>query len=156
MKKLLISFAILLLAISCPLTGFAQYGVMNSGLCGSSSGGDSGGGENLLPTGPNPEEIPGSRADLRPDFDIYHTDGHEISSNCNDCPSEPVEVGQSIKTVLTAQVANNDVDNSLRDSDSNSIEGPIWWRIAGKTNWTLLVSEEFDVDDLNEDDEPDE
>ncbi len=115
-----------------------------------------GSGHNLLPTGPNPEEIPGSRADLRPDFDIYHTDGHEISSNCNDCPSEPVEVGQSIKTVLTAQVANNDVDNSLRDSDSNSIEGPIWWRIAGKTNWTLLVSEEFDVDDLNEDDEPDE
>lgn len=110
----------------------------------------------VYPEGPSHQPIPGSRSDLRPDFDVYHVDGHEISSNCDDCATEPVEVGQRIRTNLEVQVENADVEDYLRDSDSKSIEGPIWWKIEGITDWQLLVSEEYDVDDLDDGDEPDE
>jgi hypothetical protein len=94
--------------------------------------------------------------DHRPDFDILNEFGYEISANSNTYVPKTVMPGQLIQTVLTIQVANADTKDHLRDSDSDSIEGPIWWKIEGVTGWKLLVSEEFDVDDLDKNDEPDE
>lgn len=67
-----------------------------------------------------------------------------------------MEVGQRIRTNLKIQVENADVEDSLRNPKSESIEGPIWWKIEGKTKWKLFISEEYDVDDLDDGDEPDE
>ncbi len=100
--------------------------------------------------------VPGDTTDLTPDFDIYHVDGHEISSNHDDDPIGTVYVGQEIRLRLETEVHNDDVSNHLRDEDSDSIEGPIYYWIEGMIPKTLYVSEEFDVDDLDKNDEPDE
>ena len=110
---------------------------------------------------PGPSPLPGPRSDTRPDFDIYNTSGSEISANSDTYVPKTVTVNERIRTLLETQVDNADVKDSLRDKDSNSIEGPIWWKIesnGGTTvrNWTLFVSEEFDVDDLDKGDSPDE
>lgn len=106
------------------------------------------------PIGPKPVPISGKRADLRPDFDIYNTDGHEISSNCDDCSGEQVEVGQHVRPKLWVQVNNNaDAGKWKRNSNSDTIEGPIWWRIEGKTNWTLLGSGEYTIGKLDKGDQ---
>lgn len=110
---------------------------------------------------PGPVPLPGPRSDTRPDFDIFNTSGAEISANSDNYTPKTVQVSQRIQTVLKTQVSNADVKNSLRDSDSNSIEGPVWWKIEDETGkeiigWRLLVSEEFDVSDLDKNDEPDE
>lgn len=114
-------------------------------------------GENNIPLtppiGPNSEPISGKRADLRPDFDIYDTDGHEISSNCNDCSGKVMDVGQQVRPKLWVQVNNNaDAGKWKRKSSSDTIEGPVWWRIEGKTNWTLLGSGEYTIGKLDKGD----
>ena len=111
-------------------------------------------------TSPGPVPLPGPRSDTRPDFDIYNTAGSELSASSDTYIPKTIVVGQQIRTLLETQVANADVRDSLRGS-SNSIEGPIWWKIetgggTAITGWNLFVSEEFDVDDLNKNDSPDE
>lgn len=97
-----------------------------------------------------------SEVDLAPNFDIYHEDGQEISANYDDDPIGTVYVGQRIRLNLEIEVDNDDVSNYLRDNDSDSIEGPVNYWIDGAISRTLYISEEFDVDDLDEGDEPDE
>lgn len=109
-------------------------------------------GGSTAPSGSNPNPLSGKRPDLTPDFDVYHEDGHEISSNCNNCATEPVYPMQHIKSSLEIEVSNNDASNSLRKS-SKSIEGPIWWRLENNdgtvvTNWALLGSPEYAIDRL--------
>ena len=100
--------------------------------------------------------VSGDKTDLTPDFDIYNTQGQEISSNHSDDPIKTVYVGQQVRLNLTTEVHNDDTENHLRDDDSDSIEGPVYYWIEGVIPKTLYVSEEFDVDDLDKGDEPDE
>jgi hypothetical protein len=100
--------------------------------------------------------VSGEKTDLTPDFDIYNTQGQEISSNHSDDPIKTVYVGQQVRLNLTTEVHNDDTENHLRDDDSDSIEGPVYYWIEGVIPKTLYVSEEFDVDDLDKGDEPDE
>jgi len=133
---------------------FADYGtVVQGSLCGSGgSSGSSGGGTGNGGLPP----VTGDKTDLTPDFDIYNEQGQEISSNHSDDPIQTVQVGQQIKLNLTTEVHNDDTENHLRNSNSNSIEGPIYYWIEGIVPKTLIVSEEFDVDDLDKHDDPDE
>jgi uncharacterized repeat protein (TIGR02543 family) len=103
------------------------------------------------PIGTPPESIPGKRTDLRPDFDIDDESGNEISANCNSCSTKPVHPGQRIRLRLQTQVANADAEGYKRDSGSDTIEGPIWWKIEGKTGWRLLASGEYTISKLDKD-----
>lgn len=105
----------------------------------------------LAPGGFSPAPIIGSRVDLEPDFDVYHLSGDEISANCNNCSGQPVLPGQTIRAKLWTEVINADAWDFKRDSSSNSIEGPIWWKIEGKTGWILLDSGEYTISNLSED-----
>ncbi len=96
---------------------------------------------------------PGDKPDITPDFDILHKDGHEISSNCDNCPMENVQPNQVIVMRLEAQTNNRDVKTSdLFDSNSQSIDGEIWCRVRGITDWKEIPGSEdvmeFDVDNL--------
>lgn len=109
-------------------------------------------GGDTTPSGSNPSPLSGKRSDLTPDFDVYHEDGHEISSNCNNCETEAVHPMQRIKSSLEIEVSNNDASKSLR-KNSKSIEGPIWWRLENNdgtvvTDWALLGSPEYAIDRL--------
>jgi hypothetical protein len=95
--------------------------------------------------------ISGPRVDLVPDFDIYDISGNEISANCNNCPGKPVLPGQTIRAKLWTEVSNADAENFKRDSGSNTIEGPIWWKIEGKTGWNLFESGEYTIGNLDKD-----
>jgi len=97
--------------------------------------------------------VSGPRVDLVPDFDIYDTSGNEISANCNNCPGKPVDPGQSIRAKLWTEVSNSDASLFKRDSSSNTIEGPVWWKIEGKTGWNLLASGEYTISNLDEGEE---
>ena len=151
---------------SCPSDGKAYYyydkplchlsyinvsGADGSGgyeICGGSSyvGEDYGNdptsdGNDTTPIGPNPQPISGPRVDLRPDFDIKDLDGDELSSNCDNYETKPLRPNQEIKLVLTTQVSNEDAGNFKRDDDSNSIEGPIWYRMGAEDSWHKIASQ---------------
>ena len=98
-----------------------------------------GGGGDTTPIGTDPQPISGPRVDLRPDFDIKDIDGDELSSNCDNCETKPLRPNQEIKLVLTTQVSNEDAGNFKRDDDSNSIEGPIWYRMGEDDSWHKIV-----------------
>ena len=91
------------------------------------------------PIGTDPQPISGPRVDLRPDFDIKDIDGDELSSNCDNYETKPLRPNQEIKLVLTTQVSNEDAGNFKRDDDSNSIEGPIWYRMGAGDSWHKIV-----------------
>ena len=118
---------------------------MDSGLPG-------GGGGGTTPIGTDPQPIPGPRVDLRPDFDIKDTDNDELSSNCDNCNTKPLRPNQEIKLVLTTQVSNEDAGNFKRDDDSDSIEGPIWYRMGEGDSWHLIASGEYTIGKLDEGD----
>lgn len=103
----------------------------------------------LPPSGSSSQSITGTRVDLKPDFDVYDTSGNEISANCNNCAGKPVDVGQIIRAKLWTEVSNSDASGFKRDSNSDSIEGPVWWKIEGKTGWNLLASGEYTIGNLN-------
>lgn len=100
------------------------------------------------PSGSTPPSISGSRVDLRPDFDIYDTAGKELSANCDNCMGKSVDPGQAIRPKLWTQVGNANTSNYKRNSDSDTIEGPVWWMIEGKTGWNLLASGEYTISKL--------
>jgi hypothetical protein len=107
--------------------------------------------------GPSPTPVSGSQPDLTPDFDVFHQDGHEISSNCNNCPTENVSPGQVVAMRLETETHNRNVQTSdLRDANSQSIDGEIWCQVEGYTDWQeILGSEdelEYDVDNLVKED----
>ncbi|NCU41372.1 MAG: hypothetical protein EOM19_01445 [Candidatus Moranbacteria bacterium] len=138
--------------------GSDPYGSGSGGGLGGGGGGGSGGSiptpPPTPPIGSNLEPISGKRADLRPDFDIYDASGNEISSNCNDCSGKVVDVGQNVRPKLWVQVNNNaDAGKWKRKSSSDTIEGPIWWRIEGKTDWALLGSGEYTIGKLDKGDQ---
>jgi hypothetical protein len=56
------------------------------------------------PAGTAPGSISGPRVDLEPDFDVYDTNGVEISANCNNCMGKSVDVGQTVHAKLKAEV----------------------------------------------------
>lgn len=101
------------------------------------------------PSGSAPSPISGPRVDLEPDFDIYDIAGNEISANCNNCMGKSVDVGQAVRAKLKTQVSNADADGFKRSSSSNTIEGPVWWMIEGKTGWNLLASGEYTISNLD-------
>lgn len=103
----------------------------------------------MAPAGSNQGAIVGPRVDLEPDFDIYDIFGHEVSANCNDCIGKSVDVGQPVRAKLKTQVSNADADGFKRSSSSNTIEGPVWWMIEGKTGWNLLASGEYTISNLD-------
>lgn len=105
---------------------------------------------NSPPSGTSSDPIIGSRVDLRPDFDVYDSTGNEISANCDNCPGKPLLPGQSVRAKLHTEVSNNDASLFKRDSDSDTIEGPVWWKIEGKTGWNLLGSGEYTISNLDE------
>ncbi|MFZ1654478.1 MAG: hypothetical protein WBO92_01850 [Candidatus Moraniibacteriota bacterium] len=100
-------------------------------------------------TGSSQGTIPGPRVDLEPDFDVYDTDGNEISANCNNCMGKSVDVGQTVHAKLKTEVSNADAKDYKRSSNSETIEGPVWWMIEGKTGWNLLDSGEYTITNLN-------
>lgn len=101
------------------------------------------------PSGSSPGVISGPRTDLRPDFDVYDLGGSEISANCNNCMGKSIDVGQTIKPKLKTNVSNASAGNFKRNSNSDTIEGPIWWMIEGVTGWTLLGSGEYTISKLD-------
>lgn len=110
------------------------------------------------PIGIAPQPIPGKRSDLRPDFDVFSDKdkNYEISANHNNESGKPVDPGQKIYPRLTVQVANTNANKHKRNKKSDTIEGPIWWKIEGKTDWKLLASGEYTISKLKKDDERDE
>jgi len=54
---------------------------------------------------------------------------------------------------LWTEVSNSDASLFKRDSSSNTIEGPVWWKIEGKTGWNLLASGEYTISNLDEGEE---
>ena len=76
----------------------------------------------------------GNKTDLTPDFDIYNEQGQEISANSDNYTLKTVYVGQRIRLNLTTEVHNDDTQNHLRDSNSDSIEGPVYYWIDGVVN----------------------
>ena len=91
------------------------------------------------PTGTAPQPIVGTRTDLTPDFDVFdNATGKEVSANCNACSTKPLNPNQSIRARLTTQTINANASGFKRDSSSKSIEGFIWWKIEGKTDWAML------------------
>ncbi len=103
--------------------------------------------------GGSADSEPGSKPDITPDFDILHQDGHEISANCDNCPTENVNPNQVITMRLEAQVNNRDVEESdLFNSNSQSIDGEVFCRVRGITDWQEIPGSEdvmeFDVDNL--------
>lgn len=102
------------------------------------------------PSGTAPGSISGPRVDLEPDFDVYDTNGNEISANCNNCMGKSVDVGQTVHAKLKTEVSNADAKDFKRSSSSETIEGPVWWMIEGKTGWNLLDSGEYTISNLNE------
>jgi surface antigen len=111
-----------------------------------------------FPKEPGPTTISGPRVDLLPDFDVFSDPekNNEISANCHNsesCWAKPVDPGQKVYLRLETQVHNADAEGFKRDGDSNTIEGPVWWRIEGKTGWQLISEteeKEFDIDNLKE------
>jgi hypothetical protein len=67
--------------------------------------------------------ISGPRVDLEPDFDVYDTNGNEISANCNNCMGKSVDVGQTVHAKLKTEVSNADAKDFKRSSSSQTIEG---------------------------------
>lgn len=64
-----------------------------------------------------------------------------------------MDVGQHVRPKLWTQVNNNaDAGKGKRKSSSDTIEGPIWWKIEGKTSWTLLGSGEYTIGKLDKGD----
>ena len=102
------------------------------------------------PTGTDPQPIVGNRTDLEPDFDVKdETDQKELSSNCNNCSTTPLIPGQKIIAKLKIEISNADASGFKRDSSSKSIEGYVWWKIEGKTDWALLTgSLEYTISNL--------
>jgi murein DD-endopeptidase MepM/ murein hydrolase activator NlpD len=110
------------------------------------------------PQGTSPTVLIGKVTDLRPDFDVFSDKGkdHEISANCDHCSGKPVDPGQEIYPRLTVQVANAHASKYKRKKKSDTIEGPIWWKIEGKTDWSLLASGEYTISNLKKNKERDE
>jgi hypothetical protein len=102
------------------------------------------------PTGTVPLPIVGNRTDLEPDFDVKdETDQNELSSNCNNCSTKPLTPNQKIFAKLKTEISNADANGFKRDSSSKSIEGYVWWKIEGKTDWSLLTgSMEYTISNL--------
>jgi hypothetical protein len=109
------------------------------------------GGFGGLPTGIAPQPIVGNRTDLEPDFDVFDAvTGKEVSSNCNKCSTKPLIPNQKVRARLTTQTFNANAVDFKRDSSSKSIEGYVWWKIEGKTDWSLLSnSMEYTITDLD-------
>ncbi len=109
----------------------------------------------LPATGTSSQPIVAKRSDLRVDFDIYRGT-EEVSANCGSCASRPLKVGERLRTVLRAQVANTHVKNARRKKKTDSIEGRVWCWSTDPNNLLFTIEEEFAVDDLRKNDDPDE
>ena len=117
-----------------------QQECRDTGLC------DSGGGG-----GTNPVPVPGTRADLYPDYDIKRN-GSEISANCEDCMGDPVNPGEELEFKGQIKVANDDAGNWKRDGlgSVEKVEGTFFWKIPGyQDSWQEFCTEEYSISKLD-------
>jgi hypothetical protein len=100
------------------------------------------------PIGSSPQPIPGKRTDLQPDFDVFNTEGNEISANCDHCSGKPIDPGQTVRTRLTVEVSNANASKNNRNDEHKKIDGRVWWKIEGKTGWKSINRGEYTIKKL--------
>jgi hypothetical protein len=111
-----------------------------SALKSSGQGSGPGGGGGLPP-------VSGQKPDHVPNFDVYDHNGQEISAKCNNCPTKGVSASQTLSMRLETETHNRDVvQGDLFNKRSQSIDGEIWCRVEGYTDWQEIPGSEDDLE----------